>query len=139
MRAPITRDHIEAKFRELNGEVGYEIEAARPQVLTVAAVVAVTVIAIVFLAGRRGGASDRRSSRSDGSEPWTVSFAFAISKASGEGCAAAARCGSSSASRPGPSTGPGESDDEVVYRTALQPGEGMILTTRPPADKKSGT
>ncbi len=53
--APITRDDIEARFRELNGEVGYEIEEARPQVLTVAAVVAVTVIAIAFLAGRRRG------------------------------------------------------------------------------------
>jgi hypothetical protein len=29
--------------------------------------------------------------------------------------------------------------DEVVYRTVLQPGEGMILTTRPPRDKKTGT
>jgi hypothetical protein len=54
-RAPITRDDIEARFRELNGEVGHEVEAARPQVLTVGAALAVAVIAIAFLAGRRRG------------------------------------------------------------------------------------
>ncbi len=53
--APITRDDIEARFRELNGEVGYEVEAARPQVLTVGVALAVAVIAIAFLAGRRRG------------------------------------------------------------------------------------
>ncbi|MGA7418068.1 MAG: hypothetical protein WB765_10840 [Acidimicrobiales bacterium] len=29
--------------------------------------------------------------------------------------------------------------DGVVYRTVLQPGEGMILTSQPPGDKKTGT
>jgi hypothetical protein len=53
--APITRDDIEARFRELNGEVGYEVQSARPQVVTVGAVVAVVIIAIAFLAGRRRG------------------------------------------------------------------------------------
>jgi hypothetical protein len=53
--APITRDDIEARFRELNGEVGSEVEAARPQLLTVGAAIAVAVIAIAFLAGRRRG------------------------------------------------------------------------------------
>jgi hypothetical protein len=28
--------------------------------------------------------------------------------------------------------------DEVVYRTQLQPGEGLIVTTRPPVSKKTG-
>ncbi|HXA33436.1 MAG TPA: hypothetical protein VNV87_14360 [Acidimicrobiales bacterium] len=28
--------------------------------------------------------------------------------------------------------------DQVVYRTVLQPGEGMIVTTRPPVSKKTG-
>jgi len=28
--------------------------------------------------------------------------------------------------------------DGVVYRTALQPGEGLIVTTRPPVSKKTG-
>ena len=35
--AQITRDDIEASFREMNGEVGTEVEAARPQLLTVGA------------------------------------------------------------------------------------------------------
>ena len=53
--APITRDDIEARFRELNGDVGSEVEAVRPQLLTVGAAVVVAVIAIAFLAGRRRG------------------------------------------------------------------------------------
>jgi hypothetical protein len=28
--------------------------------------------------------------------------------------------------------------DDVVYRTQLQPGEGLIVTTRPPVSKKTG-
>ena len=28
--------------------------------------------------------------------------------------------------------------DVVVYRTQLQPGEGLIVTTRPPVSKKTG-
>lgn len=28
--------------------------------------------------------------------------------------------------------------DEVAYRTQLQPGEGLIITTRPPVSKKTG-
>ncbi|HEX4245010.1 MAG TPA: hypothetical protein VHY77_05540 [Acidimicrobiales bacterium] len=53
--ASITRDDIEASFRELNGEVGSEVDAARPQFLTLGAAVAVGVIALAFLAGRRRG------------------------------------------------------------------------------------
>jgi hypothetical protein len=53
--APITRDDIEARFRELNGDVGSEVEAVRPQLLTVGAAIGVAVIAIAFLAGRRRG------------------------------------------------------------------------------------
>jgi small neutral amino acid transporter SnatA (MarC family) len=51
----ITRDDIEARFRELNGEVTTEVVSVRSQALTIAAGVAVVVIAIAFLAGRRGG------------------------------------------------------------------------------------
>jgi hypothetical protein len=51
----ITRDDIEARFRELNGDVGSEVEAVRPQLLTVGAAVAVAVIAVAFLVGRRRG------------------------------------------------------------------------------------
>jgi hypothetical protein len=51
----LTREDIEAKFRELNGEVGDEVEASKSQAITVAAAVVVVVIAIAFLAGRRRG------------------------------------------------------------------------------------
>jgi hypothetical protein len=53
--APITRDDIEARFRELNGEVGTEVETVRPQLLTVGAAVAAVIITLAFLAGRRRG------------------------------------------------------------------------------------
>jgi hypothetical protein len=58
MSAPgerITRDQIEAKFRELTGDVGDEVESARPQILTVGLAVAVVALAVVFLLGRRTG------------------------------------------------------------------------------------
>jgi hypothetical protein len=51
----ITRDQIEAKFRELTGEVGGEVESARPQMLTIGLAVGVTALALVFLLGRRTG------------------------------------------------------------------------------------
>lgn len=51
----ITRDQIEAKFRELTGEVGDEVESARPQILTISLAVGVTALAVVFLLGRRTG------------------------------------------------------------------------------------
>lgn len=53
--APITRDSLEAKFRELQGEVDDTREQATSMLLAVGAVVAVGVIAIAFLAGRRRG------------------------------------------------------------------------------------
>lgn len=58
MSAPnerITRDQIEAKFRELTGEVSDEAESARSQVLTVALAAGVAFVAVVFLIGRRSG------------------------------------------------------------------------------------
>ncbi len=45
----ITRDQIEAKFRELTGDVGGEVESVRPQILTVGLAVGVTALAVVFL------------------------------------------------------------------------------------------
>jgi hypothetical protein len=51
----ITRDQIEAKFRELTGEVTDEAELARTQVVTVGLAVAVALVAVVFLVGRRSG------------------------------------------------------------------------------------
>ena len=52
---PITRGQIEAKLRELQGGVEETKESARSTLITVGAVVAVGVIAIAFLAGRRKG------------------------------------------------------------------------------------
>ena len=51
----ITRDQIEAKFRELTGDVDEEISAARSQAVTVALAVGVAVVAVIFLIGRRAG------------------------------------------------------------------------------------
>ena len=51
----ITRDQIEAKFRELTGEVTDEAESARSQVVTVGLAVGVVLVAVIFLIGRRSG------------------------------------------------------------------------------------
>jgi hypothetical protein len=51
----ITRDQIEAKFRELTGEVDDEVEAHRSQAVTVGLAVGVALVAVVFLIGRRSG------------------------------------------------------------------------------------
>jgi hypothetical protein len=52
---PITRDDIEAKFRELTGEATDEVESARSQAVTVGLAVGVALVAVVFLIGRRSG------------------------------------------------------------------------------------
>jgi hypothetical protein len=52
---PIRRGDLEAKFRELQGEVDETREAARTTLVTVGAVVAVGVVAVAFLLGRRKG------------------------------------------------------------------------------------
>ena len=52
---PIRRSDLEAKMRELQGEVTDTAEAATNTLVTVAAVVAVGVIAVAFLLGRRKG------------------------------------------------------------------------------------
>jgi hypothetical protein len=51
----ITRDQIEAKFRELTGDVDEELASARSQAVTVALAVGVALVAVVFLIGRRSG------------------------------------------------------------------------------------
>ena len=51
----ITRDDIEAKFREMTGEVSDEVQSARSQAVTVALAVGVALVAVVFLIGRRNG------------------------------------------------------------------------------------
>ncbi len=51
----ITREDIEAKFRELSGDVDDRAEAARSTAVTVGAVAAVAVVLGVFLFGRSRG------------------------------------------------------------------------------------
>lgn len=52
---PITRDDIEAKFRELTGEANSEVEAVRSQALTIGLAAVVGLVAVVYLIGRRSG------------------------------------------------------------------------------------
>jgi hypothetical protein len=52
---PITRDDLEAKLRELEGGVEETKESALSTAITVGAVVAVGVIAVAFMLGRRRG------------------------------------------------------------------------------------
>lgn len=51
----ITRDDIEAKLRELQGEVGERTEAAKVPALAIAVGVVVVTIAAAYLLGRRKG------------------------------------------------------------------------------------
>jgi hypothetical protein len=51
----ITRDDIEAKFRELTGEVSDEVASTRSQAVTVGLAVGVALVAVIFLIGRRSG------------------------------------------------------------------------------------
>jgi len=52
---PIGRDDLEAKMRELQGEVTETAESATSKLVTIGAVVVVGVIAVAFLLGRRKG------------------------------------------------------------------------------------
>ena len=52
---PITRDDIEAKFREVQGEVDEVGEAARSGLIVAGVVVAIAVAAAAFYFGRRRG------------------------------------------------------------------------------------
>jgi hypothetical protein len=51
----ISRDDIEAKLRELKGEVDETTEKAKPIGLAAAAVAAVLVVGVVYLLGKRRG------------------------------------------------------------------------------------
>ena len=55
LQRPIERRDIEAKIRELHGGVEDTAESARSTLLTVGAVVAVGVVAVAFMIGRRKG------------------------------------------------------------------------------------
>ena len=52
---PITRDDIEAKFRELEGEVDDRKEQAMNLAVVAGVVVVVAVVLVAFRLGRRGG------------------------------------------------------------------------------------
>jgi hypothetical protein len=52
---PITRDDIERKLRQLEGGVNEQKEAVASTLIAVGAAVAVGVIAVAFLMGRRRG------------------------------------------------------------------------------------
>jgi hypothetical protein len=52
---PITRDDLESKLRELQGEVEETKDSALSTAIAVGAVIAVGVIAVAFLVGRRRG------------------------------------------------------------------------------------
>ena len=58
-RAPISRDDIEAKFRELQGEVEVIGEEARSYGITVAIVIGVAIVGVAFVLGRRRGRRNR--------------------------------------------------------------------------------
>jgi hypothetical protein len=49
----ITRDDIEAKFREIKGEVDTTTEKAKPIGLVAAAAVVIGAVAVAYLFGRR--------------------------------------------------------------------------------------
>lgn len=51
----ITRDDIEAKFRELQGEVEIVGDEAMNKLIVVGAVIAVTVVVVAFALGKRRG------------------------------------------------------------------------------------
>ncbi len=55
LHRPIQRGDLEAKIRELHGGVDETRQAATSTLLTVGAVVAVGVVAVAFLLGRRKG------------------------------------------------------------------------------------
>jgi hypothetical protein len=51
----VGRSDIEAKLREIKGEVDSTTDAAKPIALAVVAVAAVAVVGVAFLLGRRKG------------------------------------------------------------------------------------
>jgi hypothetical protein len=51
----ITRDDIESKFRELEGEAVETADAARTYVVIAAAAIVITIAAVAFVMGRRKG------------------------------------------------------------------------------------
>lgn len=52
---PVTRTDIEAKLRQIKGEVDTATTAAKPYAALAAAAVAVAVVGLAFVLGRRKG------------------------------------------------------------------------------------
>lgn len=52
---PVTKADIEAKLREIRGEVDGTTGAAKPYALAAGVVVAVAVVGLAFMLGRRKG------------------------------------------------------------------------------------
>jgi hypothetical protein len=51
----VTRDDIEAKLRELEGDARDQVASARTTVITAGVIAAVILLLLAFLLGRRGG------------------------------------------------------------------------------------
>lgn len=52
---PVTRDAIEAKLRQIKGEVDTSTTAAKPVALVVGVVAAVAVVGLAYVMGRHKG------------------------------------------------------------------------------------
>ncbi len=52
---PITPDDIKSKLGDLQGEARQQVDGAKNQLLTVGAGVALLLLVIAFMLGRRGG------------------------------------------------------------------------------------
>jgi hypothetical protein len=52
---PITRDELEAKFRELEGGARNQVASARTTLLAGGGIAVFLLLLLVFLLGRRGG------------------------------------------------------------------------------------
>lgn len=55
----ITRDDLEAKFRELSGEVEETAESAKSYAIVAGAIVVAAVIGVAFILGKRRGKKKR--------------------------------------------------------------------------------
>lgn len=53
--ARITRDDLEAKLRQVAGELDDTVEDAKPKILTGAVAAGIVLVLLAYLLGRRGG------------------------------------------------------------------------------------
>jgi len=52
---PITRDDIEQGFRDIQGEISGQVDAAKPKIMSIGIGVGVLLLVIAYLMGRRVG------------------------------------------------------------------------------------